>query len=195
MQLRRYRDAASATSTRRATALARCGRTGRRSPTSPGEMGPEELTKAQARVDRQLRQNGVTYNVHAAESPARPWALDVLPHIVTADEWAPLEPRPAPARPPARSGRQRYLRRSAAADGGGLLPPALVLPDIPASSACATGSRRPAACACTWSRSTWRAGRDGDWRVLGDPDAGAIGRRLRAREPADDLAAVPRRVS
>ena len=44
--------------------------------------------RAQARVARQIHENGVTYNVYAAaDGPARPWALDVLPLLVPAAEW------------------------------------------------------------------------------------------------------------
>jgi uncharacterized circularly permuted ATP-grasp superfamily protein len=56
-----------------------------------GELGRGSLTRAQARVDRQIHENGVTYNVYAAEDgPNRPWTLDVLPFIVSSDEWEPL---------------------------------------------------------------------------------------------------------
>jgi uncharacterized circularly permuted ATP-grasp superfamily protein/uncharacterized alpha-E superfamily protein len=54
------------------------------------DIGPEDLTLAQQRIARQLHENGVTYNVHATGAPPRPWALDVLPHIVPAAEWEEL---------------------------------------------------------------------------------------------------------
>src|ERR1700741_5610669 len=49
-------------------------------------IGPTALGVAQRRVAHQLRDDGVTYNVHAAER-ARAWTLDVLPHIVPAADW------------------------------------------------------------------------------------------------------------
>lgn len=49
-------------------------------------IGPEELNGVERRIARQLLDNGVTYNVHTAESP-RTWSLDVLPHIVPAADW------------------------------------------------------------------------------------------------------------
>jgi uncharacterized circularly permuted ATP-grasp superfamily protein/uncharacterized alpha-E superfamily protein len=55
-----------------------------------GQLGSRELSRAEKRVARQLHENGVTYNVHSTAGTARPWALDVLPHIVTVDEWSAL---------------------------------------------------------------------------------------------------------
>src|SRR6187431_1131254 len=55
--------------------------------TGVGALGPDALASAQRRVARQLHENGVTYNVQSAGSPTRAWALDVLPHIVSAAEW------------------------------------------------------------------------------------------------------------
>jgi uncharacterized circularly permuted ATP-grasp superfamily protein/uncharacterized alpha-E superfamily protein len=54
---------------------------------SAGFLGPDALASAQRRVAKQLHENGVTYNVQAERSPARAWALDVLPHIVPTAEW------------------------------------------------------------------------------------------------------------
>ncbi len=43
-------------------------------------------------VQRQVRENGVTYNVYADPQGAdRPWELDVVPLILPADEWAQIE--------------------------------------------------------------------------------------------------------
>jgi uncharacterized circularly permuted ATP-grasp superfamily protein/uncharacterized alpha-E superfamily protein len=56
-----------------------------------GDLGPAQLSRAQARVARQIHENGVTYNVYAdAGRPERPWSLDVLPHLVAAADWARL---------------------------------------------------------------------------------------------------------
>jgi uncharacterized circularly permuted ATP-grasp superfamily protein/uncharacterized alpha-E superfamily protein len=49
------------------------------------------LADAQRRIDRQLHENGVTYNVYAsADGPARPWAVDALPLVIDGDEWQQL---------------------------------------------------------------------------------------------------------
>ena len=87
---------------------------------------PEQLRERVQWVRRQVRENGVTYNVYAdAEGADRPWELDTLPLILPADEWAGIE---AAIRQRATLlnrvlmdvyGEQRLLAE-------GLLPPALV---------------------------------------------------------------------
>jgi len=53
-----------------------------------GDLTREHLSRAQARVDRQIHENGVTYNVYAAaDGPSRPWTLDVLPLLLGTQEW------------------------------------------------------------------------------------------------------------
>lgn len=43
-------------------------------------------------LQRQIRDNGVTYNVYAdEEGPQRPWSLDLFPLIVDANSWAHIE--------------------------------------------------------------------------------------------------------
>jgi uncharacterized circularly permuted ATP-grasp superfamily protein/uncharacterized alpha-E superfamily protein len=90
------------------------------------DLSAAHLASAQARVSRQMHENGVTYNVYAAaDGPNRPWTLDVLPFVVQAGEWASLE---SGLRQRARLlnalaadlyGPQRVLRE-------GVIPPALV---------------------------------------------------------------------
>ncbi|KPW07294.1 Uncharacterized protein ALO91_03804 [Pseudomonas syringae pv. aceris] len=47
-----------------------------------------QLIQRQALLTRQIQENGVTYNVYADPKGAdRPWELDLLPHIIAADEW------------------------------------------------------------------------------------------------------------
>ncbi len=90
------------------------------------DLSAAHLASAQARVARQMHENGVTYNIYAAEDgPNRPWTLDVLPFVVQAGEWASIS-----------SGlrqRARLLNALAADLYGpqrvlheGLVPPALV---------------------------------------------------------------------
>ena len=53
-------------------------------------LGHAELSRAQARVARQLHEDGVTYNLQIEDAVPHAWSLDVLPHIIPADEWDPL---------------------------------------------------------------------------------------------------------
>jgi len=49
---------------------------------------PAQLDQRQALLTRQIQENGVTYNVYADPKGAdRPWELDLLPHLIPADEW------------------------------------------------------------------------------------------------------------
>lgn len=49
---------------------------------------PAQLVQRQGLLARQIQENGVTYNVYADPKGAdRPWELDLLPHVIAADEW------------------------------------------------------------------------------------------------------------
>lgn len=76
------------------------------SPTSTSPLAPEwttffnflgadgfhDLNHRSANLRRQIRDNGVTYNVYAdANGPQRPWSLDLFPLIISADDWAGIE--------------------------------------------------------------------------------------------------------
>ena len=52
-----------------------------------------ELNRRAQSLARQIRDNGVTYNVYAdqAHGTQRPWSLDLLPTIVTPKDWAEIE--------------------------------------------------------------------------------------------------------
>ena len=53
---------------------------------------PAALRERVQWVQRQVRENGITYNVYAdPEGADRPWELDMLPLILPADEWAGIE--------------------------------------------------------------------------------------------------------
>ncbi|WP_342130594.1 circularly permuted type 2 ATP-grasp protein [Hydrogenophaga sp. OTU3427] len=57
-----------------------------------GFEGLGDLNRRQHNLARQIRDNGVTYNVYADEHGAqRPWALDLLPMVVTPESWAQIE--------------------------------------------------------------------------------------------------------
>ena len=114
--------------------------------------------------------------------------------IVPAAEWERARARPAAARAAAERGRRRPLRPAALLRDG-LLPPALVFghPGLPARRA--TASRRPAACFLHLVAFDLARGPDGALARRRHAHAGAVRRRLRAREPRDHVARVPRRVS
>jgi len=91
-----------------------------------GATGFADLDRRSAMLARQIRDDGVTYNVYQADGGAqRPWSLDLLPLIIESDDWARIE---AGVKQRARLlnavmrdvyGAQRLLRES-------FLPPALV---------------------------------------------------------------------
>ena len=91
------------------------------------EDGLGDLNQRAASLARQIRDNGVTYNVYSdAGGPQRPWSLDLFPLIVSSDDWSHIE----------HGVRQRvHLLEKVMADvystqnllACGLLPPALVL--------------------------------------------------------------------
>ena len=43
-------------------------------------------------LQRQVRDNGITYNVYAdADGPQRPWSVDLFPLILSQGDWAHIE--------------------------------------------------------------------------------------------------------
>jgi uncharacterized circularly permuted ATP-grasp superfamily protein/uncharacterized alpha-E superfamily protein len=57
-----------------------------------GSDGFYDLNHRSANLHRQIRDNGVTYNVYAdADGPQRPWSLDLFPMLVSAQDWAHIE--------------------------------------------------------------------------------------------------------
>ncbi|WP_443273358.1 circularly permuted type 2 ATP-grasp protein [Variovorax sp. JS1663] len=91
-----------------------------------GTEGFADLPRRAVSLQRQIRDNGVTYNVYAdADGPQRPWSLDLFPLIVSPESWAQIEAGVLQ--------RARLLNRLMADAYGprqmvteGLLPPALV---------------------------------------------------------------------
>ncbi|MEO7939873.1 MAG: circularly permuted type 2 ATP-grasp protein [Burkholderiaceae bacterium] len=91
-----------------------------------GQADAADLNSKVARLERQLRDNGVTYNVYAdAGGAPRPWSLDLFPLIVTPQSWHQIETGVLQ--------RVRLLERVMADVYGpqqllrrGLIPPALV---------------------------------------------------------------------
>ena len=57
-----------------------------------GTEGFHDLARRTANLRRQIRDNGVTYNVYAdANGPQRPWSLDLFPMILSPGDWAEIE--------------------------------------------------------------------------------------------------------
>ena len=57
-----------------------------------GAEGLKDLNQRATSLERQIRDNGVTYNVYAdAGGPQRPWSLDLFPLIVTPENWQQIE--------------------------------------------------------------------------------------------------------
>ncbi len=55
-------------------------------------MGQDELSRRWRRAERRIRENGVTYNIHGDPSGLnRPWQIDPLPLLISAEEWAWIE--------------------------------------------------------------------------------------------------------
>jgi uncharacterized circularly permuted ATP-grasp superfamily protein/uncharacterized alpha-E superfamily protein len=57
-----------------------------------GSTGLDDLDRRTQTLARQVRDNGITYNVYASQGgPQRPWALDLFPLILTPDSWQQIE--------------------------------------------------------------------------------------------------------
>ncbi|MFT6881610.1 MAG: putative circularly permuted ATP-grasp superfamily protein [Marinoscillum sp.] len=55
-------------------------------------IGSERMHQHQLEVSRQLRENGVTYNVYGdPDGMNRPWTLDPIPMVFGSDEWSVIE--------------------------------------------------------------------------------------------------------
>ena len=56
------------------------------------DQDAQDLNRRAASLARQVRDNGVTYNVYADENgPQRPWSLDLFPLIIDAANWAKID--------------------------------------------------------------------------------------------------------
>lgn len=57
-----------------------------------GQDGFRDLKHHFASLQRQIRDNGVTYNVYAdANGPQRPWSLDLFPMLISPQDWSQIE--------------------------------------------------------------------------------------------------------
>ena len=54
--------------------------------------GLDSLNRRMANLQRQVRDNGITYNVYAAaDQPQRPWSLDLFPLMLEQNDWQQIE--------------------------------------------------------------------------------------------------------
>jgi uncharacterized circularly permuted ATP-grasp superfamily protein/uncharacterized alpha-E superfamily protein len=57
-----------------------------------GHDGFSDLNRRTVNLDRQVRDNGITYNVYAdAAGPQRPWSLDLFPLVISPQSWQQIE--------------------------------------------------------------------------------------------------------
>ncbi|SMG51398.1 Uncharacterized conserved protein, circularly permuted ATPgrasp superfamily [Paraburkholderia susongensis] len=56
-----------------------------------GESGIARLADHHASIAQQIRDNDISYNVYADNGKSRPWALDLLPFLISEAEWAQIE--------------------------------------------------------------------------------------------------------
>ena len=138
---------------------------------------------ALTRARRSAKTASPTTSTPTRRAPTAPWELDPLPLVLAPEEWAAHRGRRRAARRPAQPRAGRPLRpaaaaaRAARAAGGGASATA-------ASCARCRASGRRAACTCSSLRG--RPGARARRPLVGRrrPHAGAVGRRLRAGEPA-----------
>ena len=159
----------------------------------PAEGLAADLERRGAALAAQIRADGVTYNVYGAEGAHRPWSLDLLPLMVSRPTGRRSRAGVAAARElldacwPTSTAPQRLLARRPAAAGAAVRPPRL-----PAAAA-GRDARRAALHLHIVAFDLARAP-DGQLVGGGAAHAGAVGPGLRAGEPADHLAPVPRSV-
>lgn len=59
---------------------------------SVGREGFDDLNRRTTELQRQVRDNGITYNVYADQGgPQRPWSLDLFPLLITPQCWEQVE--------------------------------------------------------------------------------------------------------
>ena len=128
---------------------------------------PAELASRWEQARRLIRDNGVTYNVHDdGEGGQRPWVLDPIPFVISADDWRGVEEgirqrlRVLDALLADLYGPQHLIR-------DGIVPAEVVL-GHPAFLRCCHGIRLPANRHLHLHAAVLARHRDGRWHVLGD---------------------------
>ncbi|HTH97801.1 MAG TPA: circularly permuted type 2 ATP-grasp protein [Stellaceae bacterium] len=134
---------------------------------SPEYLSAETLAQRWRDAERQIRENGITYNIYGdPKGMARPWPLDPMPQIIEAQEWQKLEAgliqRARLLEAVARDihGRQTLLR-------SGIVPPGVIFGNPGFLRAChgieVPGGVHLPIIGVDLARQT-----DGSWIVLGD---------------------------
>ena len=55
-------------------------------------IGVNDFSERMSELNRQIKENGITYNVYADKNgPQRPWSIDLLPLIISSEEWTTIE--------------------------------------------------------------------------------------------------------
>lgn len=87
----------------------------------------EALSKRQEAITKQILNNGITYNVYSDQqgTPSRPWSLDLLPLLISSDDWATIEAG-ATERAHLLNGLMKDIYGPQTLLKKGLIPPALV---------------------------------------------------------------------
>ncbi|MFN7835123.1 MAG: circularly permuted type 2 ATP-grasp protein [Burkholderiaceae bacterium] len=87
----------------------------------------EAMNRRQEAVNKQIADNGITYNVYSdtRDAPSRPWSLDVLPMLLSAADWRTIEAG-AIERAQLLNRMMQDIYGPQTLLGQGLLPPALV---------------------------------------------------------------------
>ena len=134
---------------------------------SIGRLGADGLDERRESVRALLREHGVTYNVNAdGRSAERSWELGALPMVISAEEWAQLEPGLIQRTQLLNMvladiyGPQRLLRE-------GLLPPALIHANPGFLRPC-SGMRAPRGMFLTLHAIDLTRAPNGRWWVLTD---------------------------
>ena len=56
-----------------------------------GALTPDEQTQRHERLRRLVMENGIAYDLFAEPGTRQPWAIDLIPIVIGAEEWAHLE--------------------------------------------------------------------------------------------------------
>ena len=132
------------------------------------DIGPEELERRWGRAERRIRENGITYNIYSDPLGAnRPWKIDVIPFLISAEEWRFHRGRHHPARASAEPPSRRSLRPAAACIANGHFPAALLFAN-PAFLRPLVGVRVPQHSYLHMLAVDLARSPDGQWWVLSD---------------------------
>lgn len=146
-----------------------------------------QLNQRQALLERQIQENGVTYNVHAdLDGLDRQWALDLLPNLIPADEWQQIAWRPARRVAQSRAGGSAAVLSAIAARRAAAGPSWCSDNNFGPAMACRYPVRRLHPYAVDLARAP-----DGRWWVLADRTQTPSGAGYALEKPARSPRASP----